>query len=153
MRCIFCNFLDTQVSDSRPLEDGVLIKRRRSCPSCGGRFTTFEKVEIREIIVIKKNNKQQQFDGKKLLRSLEIAVRKRPIDRDHLEMIVEDIHKSLSKFSEDSVDTKTIGQFVINKLAALDHISCIRYASVYYAFEKAEDFVEFINNSIKNLGV
>ena len=144
MKCPFCSFADTQVKDSRPLEDGVSIKRRRLCPSCGGRFTTFERFELREIKVIKRNGDSRPFDTTKLYRSIEVASRKRPIKAEQIEDVVSRIIKKMEKFGEGEIETKIIGELVLEELFNLDHVAYVRYASVYKDFTKASDFRNFI---------
>lgn len=148
MRCPFCNFWDTQVKNSRPSEDGLRIKRRRFCHNCGGKFTTFEKVEAKEIIVTKRNGEKKVFEPMKLLRSLKIAARKRPISDEKLEATLASIIKKLEKYSEGEVHSKLIGQLAMNELAMIDPVSCVRYASVYLDFAILDDFINFINTII-----
>ncbi len=148
MRCPFCNFWDTQVKNSRPSEDGYIIKRRRSCHNCGAKFTTFERLEIKDIIVLKRNGDKKLFDSMKLLKSLEIAARKRPLSHDQLEGIVSNIIKKLEKFSEGEISSKIIGQLSMSELAKVDKIACVRYASVYQEFSDVSDFTKFINEMI-----
>lgn len=144
MKCPFCDFLDTQVKDSRPSEDGSLIKRRRLCVKCGGRFTTFERQETRELKIIKRNGECRPFDSNKLLRSLEVATRKRPIKPEDLEKIVSEIIKKLDQFGEGEVESKIVGQLVMDELAKYDQVAYVRYASVYKDFSKASDFGKLI---------
>ena len=144
MRCPFCNFDDTQVKDTRPSEDGSIIKRRRSCPNCGARFTTHEKLGVRELKVTKRNGTYRIFDSNKLLRSMQIASRKRPVSEDQLEQLVSSITTKLEKFGDGEISTQTIGQLVMKELKAVDTVSCIRYASVYMDFTEASDFGNFI---------
>jgi transcriptional repressor NrdR len=144
MRCPFCSFADTQVKDSRPLEEGGSIKRRRLCPSCGGRFTTFERFELREINVIKRNGVTRPFDSTKLFRSIEVASRKRPIKTEQIEEMVSRIIKKMEKYGEGEIETKIIGELVLEELFNLDHVAYVRYASVYKDFTKASDFRNFI---------
>lgn len=144
MRCPFCSFDDTQVKDSRPSEDGLSIKRRRQCPSCGGRFTTFERQEIREIKVIKRNSEIRPFDTTKLTRSVEVACRKRPVTDDQIEQLVTRILHKIDKFGEGEVPTKIIGDLVLDELKKVDEVAYVRYASVYKDFNKSADFGNFI---------
>jgi transcriptional repressor NrdR len=146
MRCPFCDFSDTQVKDSRPTDDGGSIKRRRQCPSCGARFTTFERTESREIKVKKRNGEIRLFDMNKLTRSIEIAIRKRPINTDKLDKITSIIMKKLDRYGEGEVESKVIGQLVMEELAKLDAVACVRYASVYKDFSDSADFAKFIEN-------
>ncbi len=140
MKCPFCGFLDSQVKDSRPSEDNSSIKRRRSCHNCGARFTTYEIVEIREIKVVKRSGEKRPLDAQKLLRSLEIATRKRPITHDVLEKIVSNIIKKVQKYGEGEVDSKIIGELVMNELIQVDQVAYVRYASVYMDFKEVMDF-------------
>lgn len=146
MKCPFCGFLDTQVKDSRPSDDGLAIKRRRQCPSCGARFTTFERIETREIKIAKKNGDVRPFDINKLVRSIEVAIRKRPISSEQVDEISSKILKKLEKYGEGEVPSKVVGQLVMEELAQIDEVACVRYASVYMDFDKATDFGQFISN-------
>lgn len=146
MKCPFCNFLDTQVKDSRPSEEYFIIKRRRFCNSCGGKFTTLERIENREIKVIKRCGDIRPFDSTKLLKSLEIATRKRYITVEQLDNIVTKIIKNLEKFSEGEVTSIAIGQLAMNELAQIDQVAYVRYASVYKDFNEISDFINFIKN-------
>ena len=144
MKCPFCSFSDTQVKDSRPLEDGVSIKRRRLCPNCGGRFTTFERFELRELRVIKRNGETRLFDSTKLFRSIEVASRKRPITTEQIEEVVSRIIKKMEKYGEGEIESKIIGELIMDELSKLDQVTYVRYASVYKDFSKASDFGNFI---------
>lgn len=144
MKCPFCSFDDTQVKDSRPLEESNVIKRRRQCANCGGRFTTFERIEIREIKVIKRNGQVRPYDSNKLVRSLEVATRKRHVKPEDIEQIVNIISKKLEKYGEGEIESSIIGQLVLEELAKLDEVAYVRYASVYKDFSKAADFGNFI---------
>lgn len=144
MLCPFCGFHDTQVKDTRASEDGATVKRRRGCPNCGARFTTYEKLEIREIKVTKRSGVIKLFDSRKLLRSMQIACRKRPVSDDQLEQLVSSITTKLEKFGDGEILSQTIGQLVMKELAAIDRVACIRYASVYMDFSEANDFGRFI---------
>lgn len=146
MKCPFCEFPDTQVKDSRPSDDSAIIKRRRQCIKCGGRFTTLERIEIREINVRKRNGEVRPFDLNKTLRSLEVATRKRPVKREQLEKIVFEIMKKLERYGDGEVDSSIIGQLVMDELAKIDQVAYVRYASVYKEFAKAADFGKFIAN-------
>ncbi len=148
MKCPFCDFWDTQVKNSRPSGDASCIKRRRFCHNCGARFTTFEKVEIKEIIVIKRNGDKRIFDEEKLRKSLEVAIRKRPMSKEKIAFIVNNIIKKLEKFSEGEVSSKMIGNLAMGELRQLDQVACVRYASVYQDFSDVHDFVKFINDII-----
>lgn len=146
MRCPFCTFFDTQVKDSRPSDDGLLIKRRRLCPNCGARFTTFERVEMRELKVVKRSGEKRPFDSSKLSRSIGVATRKRPITQEQIEDIVTKIIKKLEQYGEGEVESKVVGQMVMDELSKLDQVAYVRYASVYMDFSKASDFGKFIAN-------
>lgn len=150
MRCPFCGFIDSQVKDSRPSEDGMSIKRRRFCPVCNGKFTTFERIEIRELTILKRNGDKRTFDASKILRSLQVATRKRPVTEEQLEQIVSNITKRLEKFGEGEITSQAIGTMVMSELAKVDHVAYVRYASVYQEFSKADDFQEIIDSINKN---
>ncbi len=144
MRCPFCGHMDTQVKDSRPSEDNAAIRRRRFCPDCGSRFTTFERVQLRELTVVKKNGEKMPFDRDKLTRSLTIALRKRPVDEDRVERIVNSIQRRLETLGESEIPTKVIGEMVMDHLAELDKVAYVRFASVYRNFREAKDFEDFV---------
>lgn len=144
MRCPFCGNEETQVKDSRPTEDASAIRRRRQCSNCGARFTTFERVQLRELTVVKTNGKREPFDREKLLRSMTIALRKRPVDRDRLERVVNGIVRRLESSGESDVPASLIGELVMDALASLDQVAYVRFASVYRNFREARDFEEFI---------
>lgn len=144
MKCQFCGFLDTQVKDSRPSDDGLAIKRRRQCPSCGGRFTTLERIENREIRLVKRSGEIRPFDINKVIRSIEVAVRKRNIDSDTIDSLASRIMKKLERYSDGEIQSQVVGQLVMEELAQLDEVACVRYASVYMEFSKATDFGKFI---------
>lgn len=144
MKCPFCDFSDTQVKDSRPSEDSSTIKRRRMCIQCGGRFTTLERLELREILVKKRNGEVKPFEENKVLRSLQVATRKRPVTGDQLEQIVSEIMKKIDRFGEGEVESRLIGKLVMEELAKVDQVAYVRYASVYKEFAKATDFGKFI---------
>ncbi len=144
MRCPFCNHEDTQVKDSRPSEDGSSIRRRRHCPSCESRFTTFERVQLRELTVVKSNGEKRPFDRDKIARSMSIALRKRPVDADHVEMAINRIVQKLESEGESDIPTQRIGSLVMAELKKLDAVAYIRYASVYRDFSDAGDFEEFV---------
>jgi len=148
MRCPFCGHDDTQVKDSRPTEDNSAIRRRRSCPACGSRFTTFERVQIRDLVVVKKDGDRVPFDRDKLLRSIGIALRKRPVEEDQIERIVNGIHRRLESIGETEVPSKFIGELVMEVLMDLDKVAYVRYASVYRNFREAKDFEEFLGKMI-----
>ena len=144
MRCPFCGHNDTQVKDSRPTEDNAAIRRRRACPACGSRWTTFERVYLRELTVLKKNGQRAPFDRDKLARSIHIAVRKRPIDDEQVERIVNGIQRRLESSGESDIPTPMIGEMVMDALASLDQVAYVRFASVYRNFREAKDFEDFI---------
>lgn len=144
MRCPFCGNEDTQVKDSRPAEDNSAIRRRRQCPNCGARFTTFERVQLRELTVLKSNDKRETFDRDKLLRSMTIALRKRPVDPDRVERVVNGIVRRLESSGESEIPTKLIGELIMDALASLDSVAYVRFASVYRNFREAQDFEKFI---------
>ncbi|HJN23210.1 MAG TPA: transcriptional regulator NrdR [Rhodospirillales bacterium] len=144
MRCPFCGNGDTQVKDSRPTEDNAAIRRRRYCPACGSRFTTFERVQLRELSVMKKTGEKAPFDRNKLLRSLQISLRKRPIDDERVELIVNSIQRRLETLGENEIPTKVIGEMVMDHLAELDSVAYVRFASVYRNFREAKDFEDFV---------
>lgn len=144
MRCPFCGHGDTQVKDSRPTEDNSAIRRRRYCPDCASRFTTFERVQLRELAVIKKDGEKSPFDRDKLMRSLSIALRKRPVEDDRIERIVNSIQRRLETLGESEIPTKVIGEMVMDHLANLDQVAYVRFASVYRNFREAKDFEEFV---------
>ena len=146
MRCPFCTHGDTQVKDSRPTEENASIRRRRFCPSCGSRFTTFERVQLRELTVLKKNGEKTLFDRTKLERSLKIALRKRPADDDHIERIVNGIQRRLESLGENEIPTKVVGEMVMDVLSDLDPVAYVRFASVYRNFREAKDFEDFVGN-------
>ena len=144
MRCPFCRNEDTQVKDSRPAEDNSEIRRRRQCPNCGARFTTFERVQLRELTVRKSNDKRETFDRDKLLRSMTIALRKRPVDPDRVELVVNGIIRRLEGSGETEVRSSAIGELVMDALASLDQVAYVRFASVYRNFREARDFEDFL---------
>ena len=144
MRCPFCQTEDTQVKDSRTTEDNSSIRRRRMCPSCGSRFTTFERVQLRELTVIKRNRRRARFDRDKLLRSIQIACRKRPVDPDRIDRAVNGIVRNLESLGETDISSDTIGELVMEGLASLDSVAYVRFASVYKNFREARDFEQFV---------
>lgn len=145
MRCPFCGFEDTQVKDSRSSEDGSAIRRRRACPKCQSRFTTFERIQLRELSVIKKNGQRRPFDREKLLHSINLAVRKRDISLEQIESTLNNIIRNLEGYGEGEIPTEIIGQAVMSALIQLDKVAYIRYASVYKEFREAKDFGDFVN--------
>lgn len=144
MRCPFCGHEDTQVKDSRPTEDNSAIRRRRFCPGCGARFTTFERVQLRELTVVKSGGQREPFDREKLLRSMRIALRKRPIDADRIDRVVNSLVRQLESSGESEIPSKQIGEMIMGALQTLDPVAYIRYASVYKDFREASDFNEFV---------
>ncbi len=144
MRCPYCGGLDTQVKDSRPSDDHSAIRRRRVCPDCGGRFTTFERVQLREIMVVKKSGRRVPFDRDKLQHSLAIALRKRPVDPERVERMVNGIVRQLESMGDGDVPSETIGKLVMDGLKNLDDVAYVRFASVYRNFREARDFEELI---------
>jgi transcriptional repressor NrdR len=146
MRCPFCGHEDTQVKDSRPTEENATIRRRRFCPACGSRFTTFERVQLRELTVIKKDGERTTFERDKLMRSLRIALRKRPVEEDRVERIVNSLQRRLESLGETEIPSKVIGEMVMEVLAELDTVAYVRFASVYRNFREAKDFEDFVEN-------
>ncbi len=144
MRCPFCGHDDTQVKDSRPTEDNSAIRRRRSCPACNSRFTTFERVQIRELIVVKKDGRRTPFDRDKLARSIQVAVRKRAVDPDRIERLVTSIQRRLESSGDTEIASDAIGEMVMESLLALDPVAYIRFASVYKNFREVSDFEELV---------
>ncbi len=140
MRCPYCGSLDTQVKDSRPTDDASAIRRRRICPDCGGRFTTFERVQLRELQVMKRSGRRVPFDRDKLMRSVQIALRKRPVDPERIERMVSGIVRRLEDMGENDIRSETIGRLVMEALKALDDVAYVRFASVYKNFREAKDF-------------
>lgn len=145
MRCPFCGNDDTQVKDSRPTEDNAAIRRRRICGNCGARFTTFERVQLRELTVVKTNNDREPFDREKILRSMRIALRKRPVEAERVERVVNSIVRQLESSGETEIPSKQVGEMAMQALSQLDQIAYIRYASVYRNFREASDFNEFLD--------
>ena len=143
MRCPFCLHPDSQVKDSRPTEDGASIRRRRQCESCGARFSTFERAQLREVTIVKKDGTRQSFDRTKLERSIAIAVRKRPVEPDRIERLVSSIQHQLETSGDSEIDANRIGEMVMDGLQRLDPVAYIRFASVYKDFREAKDFEDF----------
>ena len=140
MRCPFCGHEDTQVKDSRPTEDSSVIRRRRVCLACNFRFTTFERVQLRELVVIKRNGRRVPFDRDKLLRSVQIALRKRPVEPERVDQVVSKIVRELESQGESEISSETIGETVMEALRGLDDVAYVRFASVYRNFREAKDF-------------
>ena len=145
MRCPFCGNTDTQVKDSRPAEDHAAIRRRRFCPSCGGRFTTYERVQLRDLVVVKKNGKREDFDRPKLERSIRIALQKRPIEPDRVDQMISGIVRRLESTGESDIHSDKIGEIVMDALARIDTVAYVRFASVYKNFQAADDFEDFVH--------
>jgi transcriptional repressor NrdR len=140
MRCPNCASLDTQVKDSRPTEDSSVIRRRRVCLACNFRFTTFERVQLRELVVIKRNGRRVPFDRDKLLRSVQIALRKRPVEPERIDEVVSKMVRELESQGESEITSETIGEMVMEHLRAIDDVAYVRFASVYRNFREAKDF-------------
>ena len=149
MHCPFCHSEESLVKDSRTTEDGSAIRRRRICPECNARFTTFERVQLRELTVVKKNNLKVPFDRDKLAKSLYIATRKRPVDMKQVERLVNHIQRQLEELGEPEINSTQIGQIVMEELLKLDKVAYIRYASVYRNFNETKDFEDFIKPLLK----
>src|ERR1700691_4667037 len=144
MRCPFCGTDDTQVKDSRPTDDRGAIRRRRFCPNCAARFTTFERVQLRELTVLKKNAQREPFDRDKLARSIYVALRKRPIEPDRVERVINSLVHRLESMGETEIRSEQIGEEIMEALAILDQVAYVRFASVYRNFREAKDFGEFV---------
>jgi transcriptional repressor NrdR len=140
MRCPYCGSLDTQVKDSRPTDDASAIRRRRICPDCGGRFTTFERVQLRELFVVKRSGRRVPFDRDKLQRSVEVALRKRPVEPERVERMINGIVRQLESMSDGEVPSEAVGELVMEGLKGLDDVAYVRFASVYKDFREAKDF-------------
>lgn len=151
MRCPFCGHEDSQVKDSRPTEDGAAIRRRRQCEGCAARFTTFERIQLREFWVVKSEGRREPFDREKLARSIDIACRKRAIEPVRVEKLVSGIQRQLETSGESEVQAQTIGEMVMEGLKGLDSVAYIRFASVYKDFREAKDFEDFAG-SVKEIG-
>ena len=145
MRCPFCGHAESQVKDSRPSEDGAAIRRRRLCPECGGRFTTFERVQLRELTILKRSGRRTPFDRDKLARSIAIAIRKRPVDPERVERMISSIVRQLESMGETELPSSAVGELVMQQLKALDDVSYVRYASVYRDFRETQDFAQFLS--------
>ncbi len=148
MRCPFCGHEDTQVKDSRPTEDNASIRRRRLCANCGSRFTTFERVQLRDLVVLKKSGARAPFDRDKLARSIHIALRKRPVDPERVEQMINGIVRRLESSGESEIPAKQIGEAVMDALGNLDPVGYVRFASVYRNFREAKDFEDFIGTQM-----
>ncbi len=145
MRCPYCGSLDSQVKDSRPSEDHAAIRRRRVCPDCGGRFTTFERIQLREINVLKRSGRRAPFDRDKLARSIEVALRKRPVDPERVERLINGVVRQLESQGEGEISSEDIGNLVMEALKTLDEIAYVRFASVYKNFREAKEFGELLD--------
>ncbi len=146
MRCPFCGHEDTQVKDSRPSEDGSAIRRRRECGNCDGRFTTFERIQLRDLYVLKSDGTRQAFERDKLLRSLRLALQKRPVEPEKIEQTANDIVRQLEAMGEADIPTKQIGEKAMKALSKLDPVAYVRYASVYKDFREIDDFNAFVGD-------
>jgi transcriptional repressor NrdR len=144
MRCPFCGSEESQVKDSRPSEDGAAIRRRRLCPECGGRFTTFERVQLRELTIVKRSGRRTPFDRDKLARSIAVALRKRPVDPERVERMISTIVRQLESMGETELPSSAVGELVMKQLKQLDDVGYVRYASVYRDFRETEDFARFL---------
>ncbi len=144
MRCPFCGHEDTQVKDSRPTDDNTAIRRRRSCPNCGARFTTFERIQLRELTVVKSNGQREPFDREKVLRSMKIACRKRPVEPERIERVVNGLVRRLESLGETEIPSSVVGEMVMDALASLDKVAYVRFASVYRNFRETRDFETLI---------
>ena len=144
MRCPVCGHIESQVKDSRPSDDGAAIRRRRLCPECGGRFTTFERVQLREITILKRSGRRTPFDRDKLGRSVAIATRKRPIEPERIERMLSQIVRQLESLGETELASSVVGEMVMKQLKALDDVAYVRYASVYRDFREAGEFATFL---------
>ena len=144
MRCPFCGHMESQVKDSRPSEDGAAIRRRRLCPECGGRFTTFERVQLRELTILKRSGRRTPFERDKLARSIAIATRKRPIEPDRIERMISVIVRQLESMGETELPSSAVGEMVMKQLKSLDDVAYVRYASVYRDFREAGEFATFL---------
>ena len=152
MRCPFCGTDDTQVKDSRPTEDNAAIRRRRLCPNCAARFTTFERVQLRELTVVKKNAQREPFERDKLARSIYVALRKRPVEPERVERVINSIVRQLESSGESDIPSDVIGELVMEALATLDQVAYVRFASVYRNFREAKDFRDFIDRAGVEVG-
>ena len=146
MRCPFCGHDDTQVKDSRPTEDNSAIRRRRFCPNCGARFTTFERIQLRELTVVKKNGQREPFDRDKLAHSMATALRKRPVQPEQVEQLVSRITRQLESLGETEIPSSTVGDFIMKALKSVDEVAYVRYASVYKDFRHTGDFARFLGD-------
>ena len=146
MRCPFCSNEDSQVKDSRPTEDNTAIRRRRICEQCGSRFTTFERIQLRDLVVLKNKGQKENFDRDKMFRSLSLALRKRNIENEKIEKIINAIVRKLENSGETEIKSNIIGQYIMEALMHLDQVAYVRFASVYKNFREAKDFEDFLGN-------
>jgi transcriptional repressor NrdR len=153
MRCPFCGHAESQVKDSRPSEDGAAIRRRRMCPECGGRFTTFERVQLRELIILKRSGRRSPFDRDKLVRSIALATQKRPVEGERVERMINGIVRQLESMGETELPSSTVGEMVMKALKSLDDVAYVRYASVYRDFKETSDFAKFLGEEGLSDGV
>ena len=144
MRCPFCGHEDTQVKDSRPTDDNSAIRRRRYCPSCGSRFTTFERVQLRELTIIKRSGRRTPFDREKLARSINMALRKRPVEPERVERMISSIVRQLESMGETEIPSTVVGEMAMKALKTLDEVAYVRFASVYRDFRETSDFARFL---------
>tara|TARA_A100001388_G_scaffold271459_1_gene250288 strand:- start:1048 stop:1509 length:462 start_codon:yes stop_codon:yes gene_type:complete len=148
MRCPFCGNDETSVKDSRPTEDNTSIRRRRLCPACGARFTTFERVQLRELTILKKDGKRATFEREKLVKSINISCRKRPVNPDQIELVANSIQRRLESSGEIEIPSKVVGELVMDALKELDRVAYLRFASVYKDFQETDDFRKFIDSNL-----
>ena len=146
MKCPFCGHAESQVKDSRPSEDGAAIRRRRSCPECAGRFTTFERVQLRELVVLKRSGRRTPFDRDKLSRSISFALNKRPVEPERVERMISSIVRQLESLGETEIQSTVVGEMVMKSLKALDEVAYVRFASVYRDFRESSDFARFLGD-------
>ena len=146
MRCPFCSNQDSQVKDSRPTEDNTAIRRRRICVQCGSRFTTFERIQLRDLVVIKNNGQKETFDRDKMFRSLSMALRKRNIDQEKIEKIINAIVRRMENSGDNEIKSNIIGEYIMEALSNLDQVAYVRFASVYKNFREVKDFEDFLDN-------
>ncbi|HLK23196.1 MAG TPA: transcriptional regulator NrdR [Caulobacteraceae bacterium] len=144
MRCPFCGHEESQVKDSRPTEEGAVIRRRRLCPNCDARFTTFERVQLRELTIVKRSGRRVPFDREKLVRSISVAIRKRPVEPDQLERMVSGLVRRLENMGETEIPSHVVGEMIMQALKTLDEVAYVRYASVYRDFRQTHDFARFL---------
>jgi transcriptional repressor NrdR len=152
LRCPFCGFADSVVKDSRPAEEDTAVRRRRGCPQCGGRFTTFERVQLRDLVVVKRDGRRAPFERDKLRRSVNIALQKRPVSEEQLDQMISGIVRRLENMGEPEIPTSAIGEMVMEALGGLDPVAFIRYASVYKDFKTPADFARFVESQTQTNG-